>query len=100
MAIFKNFLLTTASNPISHLSLTAKILGHSKHTTAEELHQLIMTKKTTYAAIRKLDQGKFADLESTMRMLYDHGSVLVSDDDRQSADVESVASAEPANNKA
>ena len=77
-------------------------MGHSKHTTAEELHQLIMTKKTTYASIRKLDQAKFGDLESTMRMLYDHGSVPPSEDGGQSVDLGSVAScnAELSNNQA
>lgn len=50
-------------------------MGHTKHTTAEELHQLIMVKKTTYATIKKIDPIKFFDLESTMRMLYDHGAM-------------------------
>ena len=31
---------------------TAKVLGHTKHTTAEELHKLVLMKKTTYEEIR------------------------------------------------
>ena len=43
--------------------------------TAEELHKLVITKKTTYEEIRKIDPFKFVDLEATMRMLYDHGNM-------------------------
>ena len=55
--------------------IIAKILGLSKHTTAEELHKLVLTRKTTYEDIRRIDPNKFADLEHTMRMLYDHGNM-------------------------
>ena len=34
-----------------------------------------MAKKTTYATIKRIDPIKFFDLESTMRMLYDHGAM-------------------------
>ena len=57
----------------------AKVLGHTKHTTAEELHKLVLMKKTTYEEIRKIDPVKFVDLESTMRMLYDHGNMTFDD---------------------
>ena len=57
----------------------AKILGLTKHTTAEELHKLVLMKKTTYEEIRKIDPVKFMDLESTMRMLYDHGNMTFDD---------------------
>ena len=35
----------------------------------------MITKKTTYEEVRKIDPNKFIDLESTMRMLYDHGNM-------------------------
>lgn len=35
----------------------------------------MLQKKTTYEEISRKDQGKFADLEATMRMLYDHGNM-------------------------
>lgn len=35
----------------------------------------MITKKTTYEEVRKIDPSKFIDLESTMRMLYDHGNM-------------------------
>ena len=43
--------------------------------TAEELHKLVIQKKTTYDEIRRMDPTKFMDLEATMRMLYDHGNM-------------------------
>ena len=55
------------------------MLGTSKHTTAEELHKLVLTYKTTYEDIRKIDPAKFQDLEATMRMLYDHGNMTFDD---------------------
>ena len=58
---------------------TAKILGQAKHTTAEELHKLVLLHKTTYEEIRKIDPIKFMDLEATMRMLYDHGNMTFDD---------------------
>ena len=36
-------------------------------------------KKTTYEEIRRIDPNKFMDLESTMRMLYDHGDMTFED---------------------
>ena len=45
-----------------------------KNITAEELHKLIMNKRVTYEQIRKIDASRFYDLESTMRMLFDHGT--------------------------
>ena len=59
----------------TYVVLIAKLLGVTKHTTAEELHQLVMAKKTTYMSIKRIDPIKFSDLESTMRMLYDHGKM-------------------------
>jgi len=53
----------------------AKVLGHTKHTTAEELYKLVLMRKTTYEDIRRIDPSKFMDLEVTMRMLYDHGDM-------------------------
>ena len=67
------------SNSVVPSLLTAKILGHTKHTTAEELHKLVLLRKTTYEEIRKIDPIKFMDLESTMRMLYDHGNMTFDD---------------------
>ena len=61
------------------ISSTAKILGHTKHTTAEELYKLVLMKKTTYEEIRRIDPVKFMDLEATMRMLYDHGDMTFED---------------------
>ena len=58
---------------------TAKVLGHTKHTTAEELYKLVLMKKTTYEEIRRIDPSKFMDLEATMRMLYDHGDMTFED---------------------
>lgn len=58
---------------------SARILGQSKTTTAEELHRLIISKKTTYEEIRRIDPHKFADLEATMRMLFDHGNMTFDD---------------------
>ena len=52
-----------------------KALGFSKHLTAEELHKLVIQKKTTYEEIRRMEPIKFMDLEATMRMLYDHGNM-------------------------
>ena len=49
-------------------------MGITKHLTADELHRIIMRKKITYDQIKRLDPQRFADLESTMQMLYDHGS--------------------------
>ena len=57
----------------------AKVLGHSKHTTAEELYKLVLMKRTTYEEIRRIDPSKFMDLEATMRMLYDHGDMTFED---------------------
>ena len=77
------------------LSLSvAKLLKVSppKHVTAEELHSLVMAKKVTYAAIYKIDPVKFSDLESTMRMLYDHGDKLA--DNYSSPTVSIVSSAQ------
>ena len=51
----------------------------NKNPTAEELHKLIMRKKITYDQIRRIDQNRFSDLEATMRMLYDHGTINSSD---------------------
>lgn len=45
----------------------------SKNPSAEELHKLIMRKRVCYEQIRKIDPEKFHDLETTMKMLYDHG---------------------------
>lgn len=42
-----------------------------------------MSRQTTYEEIRRIDPAKFADLESTMRMLYDHGNMQF--DDSQSS---------------
>lgn len=53
----------------------ARVLGMFKNPTAEELYKMILAKKVTYEEIRRLDEKKFADLEMTMRMLYDHSSV-------------------------
>lgn len=50
-----------------------------KNPSAEELHKLIMRKRVTYEQIRRIDPEKFHDLESTMRMLYDHGNMLKSE---------------------
>ena len=47
----------------------------NKNPTAEELHRLIMRKKITYEQIRRIDANRFSDLEATMRMLYDHGTM-------------------------
>jgi hypothetical protein len=55
------------------LTLPAKLLNMTKNPSAEELHKLIMRKRVTYEQIRKIDPEKFSDLESTMKMLYDHG---------------------------
>ena len=38
-----------------------------------------MRKKVTYEQIRRIDQNRFSDLEATMRMLYDHGTMNLSD---------------------
>lgn len=62
-----------------YFHLLAKVLGHSKHTTAEELYKLVLMKKTTYEEIRRIDPNKFMDLEATMRMLYDHGDMIFED---------------------
>lgn len=35
-----------------------------------------MKRKITYEQIRRLDPPRFSDLESTMRMLYDHGTLF------------------------
>ena len=45
----------------------------SKNPTADDLHRIIMRKQVTYEQIRKIDPQRFSDLESTMKMLYDHG---------------------------
>lgn len=57
------------------MAAIGKVLGFSKHLTAEELHKLVIQKKTTYEEIRRMDPNKFMDLEATMRMLYDHGNM-------------------------
>ena len=64
-----------ANLSLSLFLLIAKILGLQKHTTAEELHKLVLAKKIVYEDIRKIDPVKFVDLEATMRMLYDHGNM-------------------------
>ena len=51
------------------------MLGMTKNPSAEELHKLIMRKRVTYEQIRRVDHEKFHDLEQTMRMLYDHGTM-------------------------
>jgi hypothetical protein len=51
-----------------------RLMGITKHLTADELHRIIMRKKITYDQIMRLDPQRFADLETTMHMLYDHGS--------------------------
>ena len=51
------------------------MLGMQKNPTADELYRMILARKVTYEEIRRLDQSKFADLEMTMRMLYDHGNM-------------------------
>ena len=38
-----------------------------------------MRKKVTYDQIRRIDPEKFSDLEQTMRMLYDHGNMQISE---------------------
>lgn len=48
--------------------------------TADELHKLIMRRKLTYDQIRRLDPSRFSDLESTMRMLYDHGNMSAAEE--------------------
>lgn len=40
--------------------------------TADILIELVKDKKVTYESIRVVDPERFADLEPTMRMLYDH----------------------------
>ena len=55
-----------------------------KNITAEELHKLIMNKRVTYEQIRKIDASRFYDLESTMRMLFDHGNSYFNDQDNSS----------------
>lgn len=52
-----------------------------------------MAKKVTYAAIYKIDPAKFSDLESTMRMLYDHGDKPA---DENSSPTVSIVSSAPA----
>ena len=47
--------------------------------TAEELHKLVLLRKITYEEIRRIDPVKFVDLETTMRMLYDHGDMQFDD---------------------
>lgn len=37
-----------------------------------------MSYKVTYEEIRKIDPIRFNDLESTMRLLYDHGGLCPS----------------------
>ena len=59
--------------------IIAKVLGHPKHVTAEELHKLVLLRKITYEEIRRIDPVKFVDLETTMRMLYDHGDMQFDD---------------------
>ena len=46
-----------------------------KNPTAEELYRMILAKKVSYEEIRRIDPNRFADLELTMRMLYDHSSI-------------------------
>ena len=61
-----------------------------------------MAKKTTYANIRKIDPVKFFDLESTMRMLYDHGNLFAGCEESYQtvSDVESVKKTVPSGRKA
>ena len=40
-----------------------------------------MNKRVTYEQIRKVDATRYNDLESTMRMLFDHGSSYFNDQD-------------------
>jgi len=35
-----------------------------------------MKKRITYEQIRRVDPSRFHDLEPTMRMLYDHGTLI------------------------
>ena len=51
----------------------------SKNPSAEELHKLIMRKRVTYEQIRRIDPDKFSVLEPTMKMLYDHGPLLLTE---------------------
>lgn len=50
------------------------LLRVTKAPTAEELHKLVMAGSVTYQEIRSVDPDRFADLETTMRLLYDHKS--------------------------
>lgn len=52
-----------------------------KCVTADELHKLIMRRKITYEQIRRIEPARFHDLESTMRMLYDHGNMSQNGDE-------------------
>lgn len=63
------------------MGAVCKLLGIAKNPSAEDLHKQVIQNKVSYEQIRKIDPVRFQDLESTMRMLFDHGSVFQESDD-------------------